>query len=146
MSATGSAPAANAFTLIEMLVVLAVAGLIAGLGWPRLQGSLARAELLRASAAVAAVLREARATALLRAVPVNVAVLPGRDGVRIDDRAPVGVPASVRVSADHGLRFFADGSSSGGSVLVRGSGAPRRIDVAPATGLVSIIAAAGTAR
>jgi len=146
MSATGSAPDANAFTLIEMLVVLAIAGLLAGLGWPRLQGTLARAELGRGASAVMAVLREARATALLRAAPVSVAILPGQGGVRIDGAAAIRLPASVRVSADAGLRFFADGSSSGGSVLVRGDGTPRRIDVSPATGLVSIAGTAGTAR
>ncbi|MGL4542234.1 MAG: type IV pilin protein [Polymorphobacter sp.] len=134
MSAAGSA---DGFTLIEMLVVMALAGLIAALGWPQLRGSLAKAELARGAAAVTAVLREARAAALLRAVPVQVGVLPDGGGLRIDDRAPVAVPASVRVQADRVLRFYADGSSSGGSVVVRGAGAPRRIAVQPATGLIA---------
>lgn len=135
----GEPQAANGFTLLEMLVVLAVAGLVSGLGWPRLQGGLARAELGQASAATAAALRGARAAALLRAGPVSVVVIPASREIRVDGATPVNLAASVRVSADRTVRFFPDGSSTGGALVLRGRDGVQRIDIAPATGLVSVV-------
>jgi general secretion pathway protein H len=130
---------ANGFTLLEMLVVLAIAGLVSGLGWTQLRGSLARAELGQATASATAALRGARASALLHAGPVSVAVIPARREIRADGAPPVSLAASVRVSADRLVRFYPDGSSTGGTLMLRGRDGVQRIDVAPATGLVSVV-------
>lgn len=137
MSATGSRAIASAgFTLLEMLVVLAIAGLIAGLGFPRLQGQVTAQEMRTGVASVTALLRRARAAAVRSGVPTNVVVAPQGNAIRIVGAAPLALPASVRVTADAPLTFYNDGSAQGGGIAVAGAGRRVRIDVAAATGLV----------
>lgn len=133
MSATGKRSDAG-FTLIEMLVVLAIAALVAGIGFPRMQGQIAAQEWRTAVASVTAQLRTARARAVLSGRPVTVAA--AGSGMRIDAGVPTPLPASVTLAAPLPVIFFGDGSASGGEIGVR-SGARRRvIAVSPATGLL----------
>ncbi len=133
MSATGR-PAG--FTLIEMLVVLGIAGLIAGLGFPRLQGQIAVQEMRSSVAGTMALLRSARAGAIRRGGSSVVSVAPGGRALRLDGRDTLALPATVRAAAGGPIRFAADGSSSGGRLAVAGKQRIVTITVAPATGLL----------
>ena len=131
MSATGD----HGFTLIEMLVVLAIAALLGGIAAPRLQATMQAAEARSATAAVAAGLRRTRARALLGATTARFEVLPDGRGFSIAGGPVAALPDSVRVAQDRIVAFYADGTSSGGQVEVRSERGATSFQIARATGL-----------
>jgi len=87
-SGGGRVSSRRAFTLLELLLVLVISGIVAGLAVPALMRTL-RGERLRAAArAVAASHRLARATAALRAEPVELRLDPRKRRVEVARRAP----------------------------------------------------------
>lgn len=138
MSAIGKAAGANGFTLIEMLVVLGIAGLIAGLGFPQLQGQVAAQEGRSSVAGTMALLRSARAAAIRSGGSASVSVAPGGRSLRLNGRDTVALPQSVKVVLVAPVFFASDGSSSGGDVSVVARRRTTRISVAPATGLLLV--------
>jgi len=136
------------FTLIEMLIVLAVLGAVLGVvisrGPPRSQSLQTRA----AAGALAGLLRAARATAIARDADVNVAIDPkhhsfaGDGGVirTLDPAIDITVlpptlpgPEGVRL-----IRFSGDGSATGGAILIGKGHTQLRIDVEWLTGQVKV--------
>ncbi len=99
------------FTLIEMLVTLAVAGLIAGIAFPRVQNSMTAMEFRQGAGQVVEGLRTARAEAIRTGEPVVLA-LEGRALV-IGAGDPVALPASVVVTTgqDAPVTFYPDGTA-----------------------------------
>ncbi len=148
MSATGSPPRpipADGFTLIEMLVTLAIAGLIAGIAFPRVQNTMTAMEFRRGAGQVVEGLRQARAEAIRTGAPVTLAVA-GRTLV-IGSGAPVALPASVSVIAgqDRPVTFYPDGTAEPALYRIRsrdGSGEgsrarERRVTVFGSTGHIA---------
>ncbi len=129
------------FTLIEMLVTLAVAGLIAGIAFPRVQSSMTAMEFRLGAGQVAEALRTARAEAIRTGEPVALA-LEGRALV-IGSGAPIALPASVTVTAgqDRPVTFYPDGTAQPAlyRIASRGAGAARerRITVFGSTGHIA---------
>jgi type IV fimbrial biogenesis protein FimT len=68
------------FTLTELLVVLAIAGILAMIGAPAMGGLLARTQDANAEASIAGALRHARAAAVMH--NARVVVCPSLDGRR----------------------------------------------------------------
>jgi prepilin-type N-terminal cleavage/methylation domain-containing protein len=143
MSATGNASLrrANGFTLIEMLVTLAVAGLIAGVAFPRVQNSMTAMEFRMGAGQVTEGLRAARAEAIRTGVPVTLAV-QGRALV-IGAGEPAARPASVSVIAgqDGPVTFYPDGTAEPALYRIRsrtGSAVrERRVTVFGSTGYIA---------
>jgi general secretion pathway protein H len=119
---------ARGFTLVELLVVLAILALVMTLIPPFLAGGQARAELTTATREIAAALRETRSLAI-REGRSAAFVVDGRTGTyRAAGGTPARqVPAGLSVAlltagnerSDAGaIRFFGDGSSTGGGVSV----------------------------
>lgn len=131
------------FTLIEMLVTLAVAGLIAGIAFPRVQSSMTAMEFRLGAGQVTEALRAARAEAIRTGEPVALTlVLEGRALV-IGDDAPLELPASVAVTAgqDAPVTFYPDGTAEPAlyRIVSRGGGGARerRITVFGSTGYIA---------
>ena len=143
MSATGRAALrpSGGFTLIEMLVVLAIAGLIAGITFPRAQNAMTGMEFRRGAGQVVEGLRTARAEAIRTGEPVTFALADR--AVVIGEGAPIALPASVAVIAgqDAPVTFYPDGTAEPAlyRIASRGGGAARerRITVFGSTGHIA---------
>jgi general secretion pathway protein H len=141
------------FTLIEMIVVLAVLGLVAGLVLSRGPPRSAALEMRAAANAVAQTLRVARTRAIMSNQRVMVALDPRTATLRVGVGAPRSLPAGVTMSvittADlastgagtagpAGIAFLPDGSSSGGRVELATGTRHMQVGVDWLTGRVSI--------
>lgn len=122
--------AAAGFTLLELLLVLAVLALIAAVGLPALSSPADGVRLRAAADELAASLRIARVTAIARNREVAVVIDADKrrieaDGLplrRLDPdiamKLTIAEPERAAPSRG-GFRFFADGSSTGGDVVLR---------------------------
>ena len=137
-------------TLFELLVVLVLVALIAAVSAPLLIKGLGRAESKGAAQDVAAALRRARSEAVVRNSDVVLTVDVNERSFRIDLAAADALPAKLEVelyaaqteqiSADvGGIRFFPDGSSTGGEIVLADGRSKIHVQVEWLTGRVSVI-------
>jgi general secretion pathway protein H len=136
------------FTLLEILIVLAIMGAVLGIvvshGPVRSQALDTRA----AAGALAQSFRAARAQAIERGQTVSVVIDPARHSFA-GDLGPVRtlkpgmtvtlLPGTAAGPGDTGIvRFSADGSASGGGVVLGNGGRRVKIDVEWLTGRVRV--------
>ena len=129
MSRAGDAE--RGFTLLELLVVLTLVGLLAGLALPSVR-NLLRPDIDRTSRAVALMIRDQRIAAMRTGALAAVneaAVTPLLPGGTVIETANLGVD---------GLPFFPNGASTGGGVVLAAWDGRRAVDVDWLTGRVSI--------
>jgi general secretion pathway protein H len=138
------------FTLLEMLIALVIAGLLMAVVTPNFAPILARAQLSSATRDVASALRHARGQALVRGRDAEFELDVDRHRYRITGRAKTySLPSPLRLSlftaetetVSEGtgrIRFFPDGSATGGRVTLEGGGQKRVVDVNWLTGEVKI--------
>ncbi|MBV8505665.1 MAG: type II secretion system protein [Acetobacteraceae bacterium] len=103
------------FTLIEMIVVIAIVALIAGLVLMRQPWTSAGFEREATQRALADALRLAHSRAITQGR--NVAVLTGAAGFSVDGGPVRPLPAHQTLSASH-IVFMPDGGSSGGTIML----------------------------
>lgn len=146
MSCSPKTKSALGFTLVEILVVLAILGLVYGLALPVFSRTLDGPRLERAVRALVADLREARSLALARGEPVFVYIQPQIGAWRLENSSD-GVDHSIQIrasvpnawrSADgtHVIGFFPDGESSGGEIRLRLNDRAQQVKVQWLTGRV----------
>lgn len=139
------------FTLIELLVVMAILGLMLATVPPMFSGSLSVATLRGAARQVAAGLRETRSVAITgnREAVLSLDLAAHRYTVGGEQR-PRSLPSDIEISlynaaaekigdGEAGIRFFPDGSSTGGSITLADDGRRYEIVVDWLTGKVSIV-------
>jgi general secretion pathway protein H len=149
MSATcqGHNRAAAGFTLLELLAALAILALLAALAVPALTAPSDGIRLRTAAEQIAAALRLARANAIVRNGEVALVIdAEGRtigreDGPVQQFASDVSVQLTIAESeratpTRGGFRFFADGSSTGGDIVLRLPGRELRLCVDWLTGKV----------
>lgn len=138
------------FSLLEMIVVLAIAGLIAAVVLPSLPGALESARLRGSAGEVRATFTLARTLAVSEARNRSVAFDLERGEYGIDGDARKGLlPEGIRLlavrlgdgAAEHGIvrvRFYPDGSADEAEVALSSSGGGGfRVSVDPLTGIAS---------
>jgi prepilin-type N-terminal cleavage/methylation domain-containing protein len=118
------------FTLLEMLVTVAVMGIVLAVLAGFMRPHSHRLEMEAAARDVARAMRTARATAIADGTPVTFAMPAVPAWLTVAEQAPRG-----------GILFAADGSSSGGQVLLSGEGQAAAVSADWLTGRVDIHAA-----
>ena len=137
------------FTLIEVLVVLAVVGLVLGIIGLRGPARSPALDLREAADAVSRTLRLARSRAIASNATVGVTFDVGGPALRMDDTRAVALPAGVLLTVTAtfdntagprlaAIRFAPDGSSSGGAVALRQNGRRLQVGVDWLSGRVSV--------
>jgi prepilin-type N-terminal cleavage/methylation domain-containing protein len=135
-AASGSQREADGFTLLEVLVVIAVLALVSGLLFPRVERTVENVQFASARSAVQAATLAARAEAAR--TDSTVLLQPSNDGRTLlsNGRAIASLPPSIRVQSDaEGLRFFGDGSAGGGSLNVIAPRGQAELLIADGTGV-----------
>jgi general secretion pathway protein H len=118
------------YTLLELLVVLAIMGLLAVVALPVISGPTERVQATVAARALADRLRAARELAIDTSVTQRF-TLPAR-------LASKGVTFSFHGPLRNEIDFFPDGSASGGTILVSSGAAQHRVSVQWPNGLIAI--------
>ncbi len=139
------------FTLLELLVVLVIAVLLVALVPPLLSGLSGGTELRGAARQLAAGLRFARNEAVThqREAVLTLDLVQHRFAVTGDPRE-IALPDSLSFhlytaqselfdQATGNIRFFPDGSSTGGAITVSGPKLAYRVNVDWLTGAVAIV-------
>jgi general secretion pathway protein H len=135
------------FTLLELLAALAILALLTALAVPALTAPSDGIRLRTAAAQIAAALRLARANAIARNGDVAVVIDAEGRSIRREDGAggqfasdifvELTIAESERATPTRGgFRFFADGSSTGGDIVLRLRGRELRLCVDWLTGKV----------
>lgn len=109
----------SGFTLLEMIIVLAILGLMLGVVVARGPMHSTRLDTEAATRELAAALRMARGRAIAHDQAVS--VLVAADRYQVDGMAAHALPADVSLSGNRVISFAPDGSSSGGTIVVQAS-------------------------
>lgn len=142
--------ARRGFTLIELLVVMAVIGILLTIATPTFRRALPGAELESSIREIASTLREARSVAIRTNQETGVVfdVEGSTFAVTGGAQKPLGgqltlaltTAASEQISdSASGIRFFPDGTSTGGRIRVSGGDRVRFVIVDWLTGNVEIV-------
>lgn len=104
------------FTLLEVLVVLAIAGLIAGIAFPRLERLGEQIRFVQARNELLGAALRARAEAIRSDTDVQLDAQGSQ--LLLNGRTVAELPPGAEARSAAPLRFYADGSGSGGAMDV----------------------------
>jgi prepilin-type N-terminal cleavage/methylation domain-containing protein len=122
------------FTLLEMMVTVAILALVTGIGFPGLQHLMARQTMTQARGAVALAVARARSAAIGGDLPVRLGLSAQGDRLVIAGLADTPLPSGAVVDWPRGgVVIFGDGSSNGARGIVQAGGYASRFAIDPAT-------------
>ncbi len=148
-----SVKAAQGFTLLELIIVLLISVLGFAVVGSNISSGNQSTRLQAAARDIASALRYAHGQALLTHKPVSVAIDLANNSYRISNRDKIHhLDAQIEISLtvaeeefaegqEGSIRFFGDGSSTGGRITLEWGQQKRQIDVNWITGGVAISAA-----
>lgn len=143
------------FTLLEMLLVLAIMAMVLAVAPPLLSAAMPGLQLKGSARSIAAALRQARSKAITEGRATTLDVDLEQRQAQVDGSGnSVSIPSSIEIvltTADqeltdeqHGrIRFYPDGTSTGGRVALKHGSSGYDIDVDWLTGRIQIKATAG---
>jgi general secretion pathway protein H len=135
-AASGSQREADGFTLLEVLVVIAVLALVSGLLFPRVERTIENVQFASARSTVQAAALAARAEAARTDSTILLQTSGDGRSLLSNGRAIAGLPPSIRVHSNaEGLRFFGDGSAAGGALDVISPRGQAELLIADGTGV-----------
>jgi general secretion pathway protein H len=123
------------FTLLELLIVLAILSLVVALALPLYGRRTGVASLAGATQQVRAALAAARSAAI--ADDRDIAFAGGVDSYSVDGRRyPFATAAAVTIEVQGGARiaFYPSGGASGGRVILRQAARHRELEIEALTG------------
>jgi general secretion pathway protein H len=136
------------FTLIEMMLVLVIAALMGGVVAPNLMPTIAAARFRSAVNDVVSGLRVVRSDALIQGRESVFVLDIERHGYQLSGKSRVYIlPDSIELALftaeqerqgkkQGGIRFYPDGSSTGGRITLTGAGRSEYVDVSWLTGAI----------
>ena len=148
---------ASGFTLLEIMVVMVIAGLMIALVPPLFSSAVSGTKLKGSVRDLAMVLRETRSKAIIHNTEqlVHLDLKEPRYRVgngkiqalpeNVDMAVEVVTGARIEETAQHVLRFFPDGSSSGELITLRGSNRTYHLQLNWLTGSIDITEGSGDA-
>ncbi len=148
----------SGFTLLELLVVLSIAGLLAAVVPPLYSKVVPGAQLKSAAREFTISLREARSRAITTSSQVDLRLVANPPSYTVSSDSAVQLPRGVfmtaydyfsamhesladsdaLVNSDIAIRFFPDGSSNGAIVKVANNSAAYRVDVSWLSGDIKV--------
>jgi len=134
------------FTLVELLVALAIVALVAALAFPGIQASSRSQNAETISREIVSRLRVSRTMAIARASPQSVVIAPGARQIRFPDGFLLGIPQdvqltivtgqqTVRAESEAMLAFLPDGSATGAELVLKDAASEVKVEVNWLTGL-----------
>jgi general secretion pathway protein H len=139
------------FTLLEMMVVLVIAGLMLALVPPLFSGAVSGTKLKGSARDLAMVLRETRSQAIIHNTEQLVHLDLETPRYRVGNGKPQALPEDVAMAVElitgarvtemtqHVVRFFPDGSSSGELITLSGGSQAYHLQLNWLTGSITII-------
>lgn len=128
---------ATGFTLLEMLVVLGILGLVAGIGYPAIIRATDAQAFQTASRQIDLAVRRARADAIRENRSVSLPSFERQRDAATIVLAKGPVTPAMQIEQPDGIVFYRDGTARGGIITLTSDRRRFRIVIDPQTGIVT---------